>query len=143
MKIIDSGHKYNLLELDKNPTEGDFSGTFGQTLTFVKRCDLNDPTRFPGNTNAYPGTTAQSVLRALINRTEYLQRQKWCFENVLSIFFLKVVNWLYEFRAARRHGFSYWKGLNYAYKMPLCQKCGHTKCEHVLTTTLGNGPKIV
>jgi len=42
---------------------------------------MERPERFPGNTNSYPGTTLQSVIRCLINRLDYLQGQVRCKEN--------------------------------------------------------------
>lgn len=118
---IDPGHFYKLESLD---------GINPQYLKFVKRHDPTDPTRFPGNTNSYEGTTSQTVLRALLDRTKYLQNQKWCVENVIIIFCTKLSIWLYEIRAARRHKRSYWHGLNYASTSYMCPKCGHTDCEH-------------
>ena len=121
--VIDPGHKYELLTLDSG-------GTLFQFLTFVKRYDPSDPTRFPGNYNAYPGTTLQSVIRCLIERISYLQNQIWAPENVFIRFFLMSCLWLLEFRAARRHGRSYFKSLKFASEAPMCNKCGHTVCEH-------------
>jgi len=118
--IIDPGHSYLLLTLD---------GELKQTLTFVKRCDRQNPKRFPGNFNSYPGTTVQSVVRCLLERMRYLQRQVWCLENVFVIFCLKWVLWLMEFRAARRHRRLYLKSLHYAENQPLCLSCGHTLCD--------------
>lgn len=130
MKVLDRGHKYELLSLDDDKQVGNFSGRFAQILTFVKRCDLARPERFPGNTNAYPGTTVQSVLRALLERMRYLQRQIWSLENVFVIFCLRVALWLMEFRAARRHNKWYLKSLAFAEKSEMCAECGHTICEH-------------
>ena len=121
MKVIDPGHKYKLLTLD---------GNADQFLTFVKRHDPNNPNRFPGNTESYWGTTCQSVLRALLDRVYYLQNQIWCLENSIIIFCLKLIIWLFEFRAARRHEKEYWKGLAFASESPMCETCGHTVCEH-------------
>ncbi len=129
-EVLDKGHRYELLSLDDDEQIGNFTGRFYQTLTFVKRCDLQNPERFPGNENAYPGTTVQSVVRALLERLRYLQNQIWSLENVFVIFCLRCVLWLMEFRAARRHGHTYWKSLTFAETEPLCQKCGHTICEH-------------
>jgi hypothetical protein len=63
MKILDAGHRYQLDHLDgDNVTE----------LTFVKRSGA----MYPFNIGEYEGTNVQEVLRALIDRTEYLNRQK-------------------------------------------------------------------
>lgn len=119
MKTIDPGHRYLLLSLD---------GGEPQELVFVKRC--NPPERYPGNTNAHPGTTLQAVIRCLIERFHYLQGQFWCVENWIAIRLLMFVLWLLEFRAARRHGLSYWHSPHFATYAPLCPQCGHTQCHH-------------
>lgn len=121
MKVIDKGHVYSLLSLD---------GKYYQILRFVKRHDPVRPWRFPGNTNSHPGTTLQSVIRALIERVRYLQGQLWCFENAVILIALRTCLWLLEFRAARRHGGFYFKGLRFAETAPMCPICGHTICKH-------------
>jgi hypothetical protein len=121
-KILDKGHAYVLLTLD---------GLGRQELVFVKRHDPNDPKRFPGNYNSHPGTTLQSVLRCCCERVRYLQNQIWAAENVLLLLMLRVAIWSLEFRAARRHGRSYWHGLTFAEQHPMCPDCGHTVCEHL------------
>ena len=119
--ILDAGHKYLLKSLD---------GEYPQKLQFVKRCDLENPARFPGNTDSYPGATLQSVIRILIDRVNYLQNQINCIENSLINFCLKLCLWLLEFRAARRHGKFYFKSLKFASESIMCNKCGHTFCNH-------------
>ncbi len=119
MKTIDTGHKYLLNNLD---------GGEPQTLTFVKRCDLANPSRFPGNTNAYPGTTLQNVIRALLERVRYLQNQIPCLQNRAIILMLRLCLWMLELRAAHRHGKRYWHGLDFAEFTPMCAGCGHTVC---------------
>lgn len=125
--IIDPGHKYELLTLD---------GEVEQILTFVKRCDLEHPERFPGNTNAYPGTTIQSVIRCLIERIDYLQNQIPDSNNLaVREMFLRQL-WLLEERAARRHGYSFEYRPEDMDKMPMCPHCGHVVCHQ-----LGNANK--
>jgi hypothetical protein len=121
MIVLDDGHKYELATLD---------GGFPQQLTFVKRHSVEEPDKFPGNFNSYPGTTLQNVIRALLNRMRYLNGQVWSFENTFILCFLKVSLWLLEFRAARRHGKFYLRGLDFAENEPMCVKCGHTFCKH-------------
>jgi hypothetical protein len=58
MKIIEEGHIYKLTELD-------CISTAIQTLCFVNR----------GNGNDHAGTNNQEVLRVLINRIEFLDKQ--------------------------------------------------------------------
>jgi hypothetical protein len=102
IQIIDPGHKYKLPSLD---------GKHEQVLQFVKRCDPGNPTRFPGNTNAYPGTTIQCVLRALLERFRYLQKQVWAPENIAckSLYLVP---------------------LSHAEKALMCDECLHTRCHH-------------
>lgn len=122
MKVIDPGHRYQLLSLD---------GPYHQELRFVKRCQPKE--RYPGNFNAHPGTTIQSVMRCLIEREQYLQNQVWCFENLMIIFLLKFSIWLLEFRAARRHKKPYWHWVDFSFQSPLCSHCGHTQCDAIPT----------
>lgn len=119
--VLDRGHKYELLTLD---------GITYQELTFVKRCDLTNPKKFPGNINSYPGTTVQSVVRCLLERMRYLQNQIWSLENVFVILFFRIILWLMEFRGARRHRKLYLKSLTFAEVTPMCPTCGHTFCDH-------------
>lgn len=62
MIVIDPGHEYELDQLDSSDE---------QILTFVKR----QGPKYPGNDSAYPGTTVQEVLRACIDRLEYVYNQ--------------------------------------------------------------------
>lgn len=118
-EVLDPGHQYRLLTLD---------GDLDQTLTFVKRHDPNDLTRFPGNTNSYPGTTMQSVIRCLIERIEYLDKQIPHLNNLESRDHLTEVLWLLEDRAAERHGYVFDLFPEDCYTMPMCPHCGHVIC---------------
>lgn len=118
-KVIDPGHRYDLLVLDNNSFTA-----FCQHLTFVKRKGDN----FPGNKNRYPGTTIQSVMRALYDRLGYLQDQRWCLENWIIRQLLLTSVWLLEFRASRRHGLFYFHGRRFAMNAKMCSSCGHTNC---------------
>lgn len=122
--ILDPGHKYILLQLD---TMFDSE----QILTFIKRCDLEHPERFPGNTNAYPGTTMQAVIRCLIERIDYLDNQI-PYENNRAIrkMFLQQL-WLLEQRAAERHGYLFNITPLECYTNPMCPHCGHVICEQL------------
>lgn len=91
MICLDAGHKYKLATLD---------GDVDVILTFVKR---NEPQeKYPGNANAYPGTTTQEVLRALIDRQKYVNNQKPSLVNKQIIYFLRMCIWLLEYRAAEK-----------------------------------------
>lgn len=117
MDVKDPGHLYQLLCLDGNEPE---------LLRFVKR----EGPSYPGNVGSYPGANLQSVLRACIDRANYLQGQHWCVENMLLIAALRLAIWLLEFRAARRHGRWYPHGLRFASEAKMCGMCGHTECLH-------------
>ena len=127
-EVLDRGHKYRLLTLD---------GALEQTLTFVKRFDPNDPTRFPGNHEAYPGTTMQSVIRFLIERIDYLQNQIPDGNNVAVRQYLVNCLWLLEDRAARRHGYDFDYRPDDMLEMPMCPHCGHVVCKE-----LGNAKRL-
>ena len=117
---LDPGHYYKLPFFDCTP------GAF-QRLVFVKRQGVN----YPGNTDSYPGTTLQCVLRACAYRVRYLNGQQSTVLNVLVLSCLLWALWLLEFRAARRKGRFYWHSLRFAGGAPLCPTCGHTDChEH-------------
>lgn len=124
MKVIEPGHEYELITLD---------GGFPQLLRFVKRCDLKNPARFPGNKNAHPGTTLQSVLRACLDRMRYLDNQISCVENDDVINHLEQAVLNLEMRAARRHGRDYEHDAEFATTAPMCPRCGHTDCGHDVT----------
>lgn len=123
MKVLDSGHTYELTHLDGLNQNGNY-------LCFVKRYDPQDSTKFPGNYNSYPGTTSQEVIRCLLDRARYVQNQKWCLENIVVIQCLRIALWSLEFRASRKHKKIYFKTLNYAEKSVMCPICGHTNCKH-------------
>lgn len=91
MYVIDPGHRYLLDCLDGPTTEH---------IRFVKRVGL----KYPGNEGAHPGTTTQEVLRALINRSEYVNRQEPCLESEQVIGLLKTALVLLEIRASRKKG---------------------------------------
>jgi len=87
MKVIDEGHIYQLKEL----------GGGDQTLTFMKRS---------GGAVSYaqewPGVQTQEVLRALIDRTKYLDQVLPCTETKDAAWHLQMALYLYELRAFRR-----------------------------------------
>lgn len=121
-QVLDPGHHYELLTLD---------GDFVQHLRFVKRCDPEHPEKFPGNENAYPGTTLQSVIRCLIERIDYLQNQIPDKNNVaIREMFLRQL-WLLEERAARRHQYSFEYRPEEMADLPMCPHCGHVVCHEL------------
>lgn len=127
-ETLDAGHRYKLLALD---------GHLDQVLTFVKRFDPSDPSKFPGNTSAYPGTTLQSVIRVLLDRVNYLQNQIPHQNNLAVSNYLRRALWLLEDRAAERHGYGFECRVEDMDTMLVCSHCGHVVCEK-----LGNALKL-
>ncbi len=117
MKIIDSGHEYLLESLD---------GGEPVRLTFVKR----EGEGFPFNSGHHPGTNVQEVLRALIERGDYLNRQVPCAETESATAMMRGALLLFELRAARRHGRNLdLNSTQEACCLPTCKTCGHIGCE--------------
>lgn len=129
MKVIDPGHAYDLDVLDGR------SENTKERLTFVKREGAN----YPGNLGHYPGTNMQEVLRALIDRTNYVNNQIKHGANYLVLAGLRAAIYHLEWRAAERHGRlsafhklikeSTGENLDGIEKLPTCAKCGHIGCE--------------
>ena len=120
MKVRDPGHFYELPFLDE-PT-----GVMFQTLTFVKR----EGEGYPGNEGHYAGTTSQEVLRTLIDRAEYVNRQVPCAETQAAAELMKAALLLLELRAARRHGRHLdAPDMEWIVTAKCCGKCNHVGCE--------------
>jgi len=114
--VVDRGHEYLLDPLD---------GELLQTLTFVKR----EGTKYPGNIGHHPGTTMQEVLRALIDRAEYVNSQLPCAETEAGIGLLKAALFVFEARAARYHDRQLTATLDEIVKgVGKCPRCGHVGC---------------
>lgn len=117
MKILDAGHSYLLDSLD---------GGKEQELIFVKR----EGEKFPHNVGSHAGTNVQEVLRALIDRTEYLNRQKSCAETESAIGCLKAALTLFELRAARCHDrFLDTVTVQQLISGKTCDNCKHIGCK--------------
>lgn len=118
MRVINNGHKYSL---------DCFDGDYFQQLQFMKRVGEN----YPGNFDSHPGTNIQEVLRALINRFLYLDRQKPHYINGLCINLLRNCLFLLEFRAKQQRGeiflISDWQNIE---TLDTCPICGHIECSH-------------
>lgn len=84
MKIIDAGHRY---ELDNLKADGH------QILDFYKDEEINGDGR--------DGCSCQEVIRALIDRVEFLEGQKKAKENPEIMFHLRKALLLFEVRALR------------------------------------------
>ena len=130
MKVIDPGHVYRLRLLDGE----DRPWMPEQKLEFVKR----EGEGYPGNVGHHPGTTTQEVLRALIDRTIYVNKQIPCIENTRLLMLLRKAIYQLELRAATRHGRDlHWRVAGYVHgamsegieTLPTCSKCNHIGCE--------------
>lgn len=128
MKVLDRGHLYELDTLDRvdGPEER------CNQLRFVKR--IGD--KYPGNqAPGYEGTTTQEVLRALIDRTNYVNAQEWHVENIDVVLALRHALLRLEERAAKVRGDFH--ELQAAFRrypaatietLPTCDACGHIAC---------------
>lgn len=89
MRILEAGHKYRLDHLESDGHE---------TLTFIRRSsgavDYGE--------GEHPGTNSQEVLRALIDRTIYLDWVLGCDESKDAIWHLRQALYCYEARAWKR-----------------------------------------
>ena len=119
MKVIDPGHKYEVDVYDGKPGAT-------QELTFMKR----EGPGYPMNVGHYPGTNCQEHLRVFIDRMHYLQMQEPCEHNLAIIEYARRMLWLFEDRAASRHGidqFDYRTDDIEQYES--CKTCGHIICK--------------
>lgn len=115
-EIVDPGHEYLLDSYD---------GGESVRLMFVKR----EGEGYPFNVGHHPGTNCQEVIRALINRVQYLQKQIPCDENLFTVDALRDALWQFETRAARRHGRTL-AGIPLEIETePTCKTCGHIRCD--------------
>lgn len=88
MRVLEPGHIY---ELDHLCSEGH------ETLTFIKRSGAA-----VHYADEHPGTNSQEVIRALIERTEYLDTVLECVESKDAAWHLRMALYMYEVRAFRR-----------------------------------------
>lgn len=118
MRIVDPGHVFDLDSID-----GDADDQI--RLVFVKR----EGAAYPGNVGAHAGTTIQEVLRALIARGEYVNRQVPCDETTECIALWRRSLRLMEERASRRHGrVLVATDAELASGVTKCAACGHVGC---------------
>ncbi len=115
MKVLDPGHRYELPHLDGDGTT---------LLTFVKR----EGEGYPGNVGHHEGAIMQEVLRALIDRAEYVDRQLPSEETQGAIRSMQLACFLLEARAARRHKRSPPSVHGAVYGEPH-KGCGHVGCK--------------
>lgn len=115
MRVADPGHVYEVDCLD---------GGSPQRIVFVKR----EGPGYPFNVGHHAGTNCQEVIRVLVDRVKYLQRQIPCAENELIIDHLRATLRLFEERAAFRHGRVLGSIPIEIEAMQWCQTCGHIGC---------------
>lgn len=122
MKIVDPGHEYLLDAHDIDPV----NESQAIHLKFMKRAGDG----YPYNHGQHPGTNSQEVLRALIDRAEYINKQNPCAETEAIIGNLKTALLLFEVRAARRRGnpLSGYASLRDFESRQPCKACGHIDC---------------
>lgn len=126
MKVLDPGHLYELDTLDE---VSGWAEEFRQ-LRFVKRIG----TKFPGNQPpGCPGTTTQEVLRALIDRTLYVNKQAPFWQNEAVVDQLRAALYHLEHRAAQARGENMddfcWKvSPRDIESLSTCDRCGHIAC---------------
>jgi hypothetical protein len=119
MEVIDPGHKFRL--------EG-YDGGEAQVLVFMKR----EGTGYPFNVGHHSGTNCQEVIRALIERVKYLQRQVPCDQNSQIIQLLRESLILFEDRASQRRGkTSPQLSCEDFELLPTCPTCGHIGCSGI------------
>ncbi len=116
MRVIDPGHEYELDSLD---------GEQSNRLIFVKR----EGAKYPGNIGHHSGTTMQDVLRAIIDRAEYVNAQIYDVDTEAAIQHMKIAIYVLERRAAARHG----RAITFtvddaAIGKNKCKACGHIGC---------------
>lgn len=124
MKTVEPGHTYVLDCLHTDPNQ---PSVFQTTLAFVKR--LGD--KYPGNQPpAREGPNMQEVLRALIDRTKYLDQQEPSNRNSDVIDHLRAALINLELRHAEKKGWSTWRlMLSNIELVPACRTCGHLFCK--------------
>lgn len=118
MRCIDPGHSYFL-------TVYDAGSDASQGLVFMKR----EGPGYPFNVGHYAGTNCQEVIRTLIDRVKYLDRQISCPENAIILAGLRSALIAFELRAARRHKRAPTDLPLEVESMPTCPTCGHIGCE--------------
>lgn len=118
MRCLDPGHSYSVDVYDAaQPAEA--------FLVFMKR----EGNSYPFNVGHYSGTNCQEVIRVLIDRVKYLQKQIPCPENGVIIDHLRGALRAFEYRAARRHARRLGNLPADIESVRVCSQCGHIGCE--------------
>jgi len=133
MKVLSAGHSYLLEAIDNGPL---------QHVAFVKRNGKG----YPWNRGHHGGIQVQEVLRMLIDRLNYVDKQKPHAANQKAIYHARMMIFLLEERAAERHriDFEFFtkvgeridiKGGKRIELLPACEVCGHLVCDHGASST--------
>lgn len=122
MIVHDPGHIYQLEMYNGSYMSGDED----EILHFMKR----EGAGYPGNVGHHAGTNIQEVLRALIDRTKYLNNQVPHVANLVCIDNFRNCIYVLEHRAAERHKrvLPNLRGREIE-SIPVCHICGHIFCE--------------
>jgi hypothetical protein len=137
MRVIDPGHTYALDEIAGDVDDPSRPGS--RWLSFVKR--VGDA--YPGNAPpARHGPTTQEVIRALIDRTKYVDDQRESAHNESAIRALRTALYHLELRAAEERGDrdrfeaaieAHLARFGFIEHMETCASCGHVACsKHVV-----------
>lgn len=119
MKVIVSGHTYSLATYDGWP------GIADQELHFMMR----NGGKYPDNPGIQPGTNCQEVLRVLIDRCHYLDKQIPAAETHAAIHLMRTALLQFEIRAKRmKNKMLFLPQLRDVESIPTCSVCGHILC---------------
>jgi hypothetical protein len=127
MKVINPGHEY---EMTSYSIYEDERGIFNEHIIFVKK--IGD--KLPGDMKRpQEGTNCQEVLRVLINRVKYMDKQEPCIENKYILNDLRDALGKFELRAAECRGdikllLLTLNTLDCIEDIPSCEICGHIGC---------------
>ena len=127
MDVLDPGHKYIVENYDGDGYQG---------LYFLKRIGEDYPFN---EAPAHKGTNCQEVIKVLIDRVEYLDKQIPCNENKLIIRNLQSTLWLFEKRAAERHHKDFPYSIFHPddlHKFPTNVEDGHTQVDNPVFQSL-------
>lgn len=118
MRVIDPGHVYAVRHLDDPEPKA------ASEIVFVKRKGK----KYPGNKNAFPGTTLQEVLRAGADRMRYVDNQTPSLYTQDALCHVRLAILALEVRAAKRHERPFPSSVDEAEFGDVCSKCGHVGC---------------
>lgn len=119
MIVLDPGHTYQPDEFDGETAEN--------VIIFMKR----EGAKYPNNIGHHAGTNCQEIIRILIDRVKYLDKQISHPQNAQILRGLRRALFGFELRAAERHGRELTHPLAPIEDILACKICGHIQCEHI------------